>query len=194
LALLRSVGGRAVGIGLGLAANPTPDSLWLKAGIAADVVGRGRRSCRGRHIPRKNALIGFGGGIAYALLVCLIALQKPRNVLGLDQTDRVAVHDRCHDVVVKVETDAGQIDRDGDADIPKVLPGPTPDNISSRAEPIAPADSTSPPEHATAIQSETVNEPRTPTTSISNARSYRISDPSELRRRRPQTPLRCCIV
>lgn len=73
-ALLRSVGGRDVGIGLGVAANPTPSSLWLKAGIIADVVDAAAALLASRRIPRKNALIGFSGAAAYTVIGGLMVL------------------------------------------------------------------------------------------------------------------------
>jgi hypothetical protein len=75
-ALLRSVGGRDTGIGLGLAANPTPDSLWLKVGIVADVVDAAAALLVSRRIPRKNALIGLGGAAAYAILGSMLMLSS----------------------------------------------------------------------------------------------------------------------
>lgn len=78
-ALLRSVGGRDVSIGLGLAADPTPDSLWLKAGILADVVDASAALLASRRIPRKNALIGFGGAAAYTIIGSLIVRNGRSN-------------------------------------------------------------------------------------------------------------------
>lgn len=80
-ALLRSVGGRDVGIGLGLASNPTPDSLWLKVGILADVVDAAAALLASRRVPRKNAGIGFGGAAAYAVIggVVMLSGEKRRR-------------------------------------------------------------------------------------------------------------------
>lgn len=78
-ALLRSVGGRDVSIGLGLASSPTPDSLWLKAGILADVVDATAALLASRHVPRKNALIGFGGALAYAVVGGVVALSGEKR-------------------------------------------------------------------------------------------------------------------
>lgn len=75
-ALLRSVGGRDVGIGLGLAANPNPDSLWLKAGIAADLVDAVAAVLASRRIPLKNVLIGVVGAAGYAAVGLMFLNQR----------------------------------------------------------------------------------------------------------------------
>ncbi|BBY04673.1 hypothetical protein MSEO_51720 [Mycobacterium seoulense] len=54
-ALLRCVGGRDLGIGLGLTANATPDSLWLRVGILADVIDGVATLAASRQMPRAGA-------------------------------------------------------------------------------------------------------------------------------------------
>jgi hypothetical protein len=74
-ALLRSVGGRDIGLGLGLAADPHPASIWLRAGIIADVVdGLGATLIRGR-VPTKNFLTGLIGAAIYAVIGGMIAVR-----------------------------------------------------------------------------------------------------------------------
>lgn len=86
IALLRCVGGRDLGIGLGLAANATADSLWLKVGIVADAVDAAATLLASPRMPRKSALIGVIGGAAYAAIGILLLLT------GRQQTwDRLSV-------------------------------------------------------------------------------------------------------
>ncbi|BBZ73896.1 hypothetical protein MPRS_49890 [Mycobacterium paraseoulense] len=74
-ALLRCIGGRDLGIGLGLVANATPDSLWLKVGIVADAVDTAATLLASRHMTRRSALIGVGGGATYTLIGSLMLLR-----------------------------------------------------------------------------------------------------------------------
>jgi hypothetical protein len=74
-ALLRSVGGRDVGLGLGLIADPAPDSLWLRVGILADAVDAGAALLVRDRVPKKNFLTGFLGGLSYAAIGAVIMLR-----------------------------------------------------------------------------------------------------------------------
>ncbi len=74
-ALLRSVGGRDVGLGLGLAADPRPSSLWLRVGILADAVDAAAALLNRDRIPAKNFLTGFLGGLSYAVIGAAIAVR-----------------------------------------------------------------------------------------------------------------------
>ncbi|MGD1281509.1 hypothetical protein ACKUUI_05085 [Mycobacterium seoulense] len=71
-ALLRCVGGRDLGIGLGLTANATPDSLWLRVGILADVIDGVATLAASRQMPRAGALVGFLGATAYSVIGILM--------------------------------------------------------------------------------------------------------------------------
>ena len=52
--LIRSVGARDVGLGMGLAADPSPASMWLKAGILAAIVVAGAALLVRNRVPRKE--------------------------------------------------------------------------------------------------------------------------------------------
>jgi hypothetical protein len=73
--LLRSVGGRDVGLGLGLASDPRPSSLWLRVGILADAVDAAAAVLNRDRIPPKNFLTGFLGGLSYAVIGAVIAIR-----------------------------------------------------------------------------------------------------------------------
>lgn len=73
-ALIRSVGARDLGLGLGLVADPRPDSAWLKAGIIADVGDVIASFLNRDRIPAKNFLTGFVGAGLYVLMGCAVAL------------------------------------------------------------------------------------------------------------------------
>ncbi|WP_375483430.1 hypothetical protein [uncultured Mycobacterium sp.] len=73
--LLRSVGARDVGLGLGLAANPRPASLWLRAGILADIVDTTAAVLVRHEVPKRNFFTGFIGALAYAVIGLAIALR-----------------------------------------------------------------------------------------------------------------------
>lgn len=76
---MRCIGGRDLGIGFGLAANATPDSLWLKVGVVADAVDTAATLVASRHMTRRSALIGVGGGATYTLIGSLMLLRgRPR--------------------------------------------------------------------------------------------------------------------
>lgn len=72
--LIRSVGARDIGLGLGLAADPSPTSQWLKAGILADVVDATAALLVRERVPRRNFLTGFLGALVYALIGVAIAV------------------------------------------------------------------------------------------------------------------------
>jgi hypothetical protein len=72
--LLRSVGGRDVGLGLGLASDPRPGSIWLKVGILADLVDALAVLLVRDRVPARNLWTGFAGGLAYAVTGTVIAL------------------------------------------------------------------------------------------------------------------------
>lgn len=74
--LTRSVGIRDIGLGLGLAADPTPTSNWLKAGIAVDVVDALAPVLIRRDIPSKNLIVGVVGAAAYAIIGFVIATRR----------------------------------------------------------------------------------------------------------------------
>lgn len=67
-ALLRSVGGRDVGLGLGLALSPQNGLLWLRAGILADIVDAVAGVLVRDRVPTKNVLTSFIGGLLYAVI------------------------------------------------------------------------------------------------------------------------------
>ncbi len=73
--LLRSVGARDIGLGLGLAAQPTPASPWLRAGILADMVDAAAAVTVRDRVPPKNFLTGFLGGLSYAVIGTVIAFR-----------------------------------------------------------------------------------------------------------------------
>lgn len=73
--LLRSVGARDVGLGLGLAAEPTPGSSWLGAGILADLADAAAALTVRDRVPLKNFLTGFLGGLSYAVIGAAIAIR-----------------------------------------------------------------------------------------------------------------------
>lgn len=66
--LIRSVGARDIGLGLGLATDPTPASPWLTAGILADAVDTGAALLVRGRVPRRNSLIGVLSAGAYTLV------------------------------------------------------------------------------------------------------------------------------
>lgn len=72
IALLRWVGGRDLGIGLGVTATATPDSLWLRVGILADAIDGVATLLASRQMPRKSAFIGVGGAAAYSVIGTLL--------------------------------------------------------------------------------------------------------------------------
>jgi hypothetical protein len=73
-ALIRSVGARDIALGLGLAADPTPASLWLRAGILADAVDTVAAVIVRERIPRGNFFTGFVGALAYAVFGMAVAV------------------------------------------------------------------------------------------------------------------------
>ena len=75
-ALLRSVGARDIGLGLGLASNPPRDSMWLHAGIVADVGDAAAAVLARRRVPAKNFLTGFLGALVYAVVGVILAVRR----------------------------------------------------------------------------------------------------------------------
>lgn len=79
-ALVRSVGGRDVGLGLGLAANPRPESMWLRMGVLADVVDAGAALLVRDRVPVKNFLTGFLGALLYVVIgVVMVSRGRKAN-------------------------------------------------------------------------------------------------------------------
>ncbi|ORA31841.1 hypothetical protein BST20_25955 [Mycobacterium branderi] len=74
-ALLRSVGGRDIGLGLGLAADPQPGSAWLRAGILADIVDAVAAVLSRDRVPTRNLLTGLVGAALYAVLGAMVAVR-----------------------------------------------------------------------------------------------------------------------
>jgi hypothetical protein len=73
-ALLRSVGARDVGLGLGLVADPRPGSAWLRAGIAADIGDAVAALLIRDRVPTKNFLTGLLGASLYTAIGALVAV------------------------------------------------------------------------------------------------------------------------
>lgn len=71
-ALLRSVGARDISLGLGLAADPRPDSRWLTAGFVADVGDVVAAVLIRDRVPTKNFLTGLLGALAYTVIGGLV--------------------------------------------------------------------------------------------------------------------------
>ena len=78
-ALLRSVGARDIGLGLGLASDPKPTSAWLRAGVVADsgdvVAGLLIRD----RVPAKNFLTGVLGALAYTVVGGFVAARSAKR-------------------------------------------------------------------------------------------------------------------
>lgn len=74
-ALLRSMGARDIGLGLGLAADPQPGSAWLRANILADVVDAAAAVAIRDRVPARNFLTGLIGAALYALIGVLLAVR-----------------------------------------------------------------------------------------------------------------------
>lgn len=81
---MRSVGARDIdiGLGFGVAAEPTPASLWLRAGILADMVDAAAALMIRDRVPPKNFMTGFLGALGYAVIGTTIAIR------GQHVTDR----------------------------------------------------------------------------------------------------------
>lgn len=75
-ALLRSVGARDVGLGLGLVADPRPGSSWLRAGILADVVDAAAAVLIRDRVPARNAMTGLIGAALYAVIGTIVAVRR----------------------------------------------------------------------------------------------------------------------
>lgn len=74
-ALLRSVGARDVGLGSGLAADPHPRSMWLRASILADVVDAVAAVLSRDRVPAKNFLTVLTGASLYAVVGAIVAIR-----------------------------------------------------------------------------------------------------------------------
>lgn len=71
-ALLRSVGGRDVGLGLGLASDPRPGSPWVKVGIIADAVDAVAVVLNRDRLPTKNFMTGLLGALLYTVVAAVV--------------------------------------------------------------------------------------------------------------------------
>lgn len=74
--LLRSVGARDIGLGLGVATSPEHDLRWLQAGIIADIGDVAATALARNRLPTKNFLTGFLGALAYTAVGTVFVLRR----------------------------------------------------------------------------------------------------------------------
>jgi len=75
-ALTLSVGIRHIGFGFGLAADPEPDSTWLRAGITVDIVDVLAPVLIRDDVPKTNLITGAVGASAYAVKGFVLARRR----------------------------------------------------------------------------------------------------------------------
>jgi hypothetical protein len=82
--LLRSVGGRDVGLGLGLAIDPKVTSALLPIGIVADVADAIAALLVRSRIPQKNFRAAFTAAVIYAGVGAAIMSRRSTLASGAD--------------------------------------------------------------------------------------------------------------
>jgi len=75
-ALTLSVGIRDIGFGFGLAADPEPDSTWLRARITVDIVDALAPVLIRDDIPKTKLITGAVGASAYAVMGFVLARRR----------------------------------------------------------------------------------------------------------------------